>query len=46
MKQKHIQLIYLWTQDRLALGHIKRDTAASKDHCSDILTNTTSKTDI
>ena len=43
---KHIQPRYLWTRDRLALGHIKLDTAASKDHCSDILTNTMSKTDI
>ena len=34
------------TQDRLALGHIKLDTVASRDNCSDLLTKILSKSDI
>ena len=43
---KHMENKYLWTQEQLALGHIKPDTVASKDNCSDLLTKTLSKNDV
>ena len=43
---KHLETRFLWTQERFARGRIKRDTVASKDNCSDLLTETLSKNDI
>ena len=43
---KHIEPRYLWTQERPPLGHVKLDTVASKDNCSDLLAKIWSKSDI
>ena len=42
---KHVQIRYLWTQERIAAGHIALKAVKSEDNTADILTKILSPDD-